>query len=80
MLTERENDQLEELLTIRDVRSILGVSYGVIYGLIRDGKLRCWKVTGEPVASHEVGESTWGLRFRPSDVREFLEDQLVKVT
>lgn len=75
---ERRIEELEQLLTIREVKGILGISYGVIYSLIRDGKLRCWKVTGEPISKVEVGESTWGLRFRPSDVREFLNQAIVK--
>jgi excisionase family DNA binding protein len=78
MSKKRETEELEELLTVREVKSILGVSYGVIYALINYGRLRCWKVTGEPVNRHDVGESTWGPRFRPSDVRQFLQEQLVK--
>jgi predicted DNA-binding transcriptional regulator AlpA len=77
-LKQRQIEQLEQLLTIREVKGILGISYGVIYGLIRDGRLRCWKYTGEPFSRVEVGEKTWGLRFWPSDVREFLNQAIVK--
>lgn len=68
----------ERMLTMKDVRDILGVSYGVIYGLIRDDKLRAVKVTGEPVRRYEVDNMLLGLRFRPSDVRQFLQHQLIK--
>ena len=78
MSIEQTTTELERMMSIRDVRDILGVSYGVIYGLIQDGKLRCWKVTGEPISKDEVGESTWGLRFKPSDVREYLNNASVK--
>ena len=78
MPKEQTTTELERMLSIKDVRDILGVSYGVIYGLIRDGRLRCGKVTGEPISKDEVGESTWGLRFKPSDVREYLNNASVK--
>jgi hypothetical protein len=77
MSEEQTTEDLEHMLSMKDVRDILGVSYGVIYGLIQDGKLRCWKVTGEPISKHEVGERTWGLRFRLSDVREYLKNASV---
>ncbi len=78
MFQQQGTERLEELLTIREVKNILGVSYGIIYGLVQDEKLRCWKVTGEPVSKYEVGESSWGLRFRPSDVRTFLDHALIQ--
>ncbi len=78
MSKEETTEELEHMLSMKDVRDILGVSYGVIYGLIQDGKLRCWKVTGEPISKDEVGESTWGLRFRPSHLRQYLNSTSVK--
>ncbi len=69
---------LERMLSMKDVRDILGVSYGVIYGLIREGKLKAVRVTGEPISRYTVNDSVLGLRFRPSDVRQFLQQQLIK--
>jgi hypothetical protein len=39
MSKEQPTEELERMLSMKDVRDILGVSYGVIYGLIREGKL-----------------------------------------
>ena len=66
------------MLSMKDVRDILGVSYGVIYDLIREGRLKAIRVTGEPVSRHEIDDTVHGLRFRPSDVREFLQNQAIK--
>ncbi len=73
-----EDLEFERMLTMKDVRDILGVSYGVIYGLIRDGKLTAVRVTGEPISRYEVDDTLLGLRFNPSDVRSFLQHQLIK--
>ncbi len=68
----------ERLFSMKDVRDILGVSYGVIYGLIESGKLRAVKITGEPVPKEFIDHSIQGLRFYPSDLRQFLTDQTIK--
>ena len=78
MSKEETTEELERLLSMKDVRDILGVSYGVIYGHVRAGKLKAVRVTGEPVGREEVDDTVYGLRFRPSDVREFLQNQLIK--
>ena len=77
MSTEQTTEDLERMLSMKDVRDILGVSYGVIYGLIREGKLRAVRVTGEPVSKYEVNDTILGLRFRPTDVRRFLLSQTI---
>lgn len=69
--------ELERMLTMKDVRDVLGVSYGVIIGLIRDGELRAYKATGEPVSREEL-EHGYGLRFDLTDFREFLNKRIVK--
>ena len=76
-MSQQQITGLERLLSMKDVRDILGVSYGVIYGLIRDGKLEAVRVTGEPVSQDAVDESVLGLRFRPTDIREFLLNQTI---
>ena len=66
------------MLSMKDVRDILGVSYGVIYGLIREGRLRAVRVTGEPVSRDTINDTVLGLRFRPTEVREFLRNPTIK--
>ena len=76
-MSQQQTTELERMLSMKDVRDILGVSYGVIYGLIREGKLKAVRVTGEPVSKDAVNDSVMGLRFRPSDVRSFLLSQTI---
>jgi hypothetical protein len=68
----------EDMLTMKDVRDVLGVSYGVILGHIRKGHLRAYKVTGEPISRNEVSDKTFGIRIRPSDLRQYLAVTLIK--
>ena len=71
-------DNFEDMLTLKDVRDILGVSYGVILGHIRNGQLRANKVTGVPIDRDEVTGKTFGIRVKPSDLREYLAKTLIK--
>ena len=78
MTDATQMDSLEDMLTLKEVRDVLGVSYGVILGHIRNGHLRSYKVTGEPIGRDEVGDNTFGIRVRPSDLREYLTKTLIK--
>lgn len=73
-----EDMGFERMLTMKDVRDVLGISYGVILGHIRNGHIRAYKATGEPVSREEVGDGCYGLRVKPSDLREYLSTVLVK--
>ena len=52
------------LLTIDEVRSQLNVSISTVRRLVRDGKLRAYRVGG-------------GLRFKPEEVAAYVDSQLV---
>lgn len=78
MLKEQKTENLERMMSMKEVRDILGVSYGLIYALIREGRLKAVRVTGEPVSRDEIDDTVQGLRFRPTDVREFLQQQAIK--
>ena len=71
-------DMFEDMLTLKEVRDVLGVSYGVILGHIRNGHLTAYKVTGEPISKGEVGDKTFGLRVKPSDLRQYLSTTLIR--
>ena len=77
-MSQQQTTELERMLSMKDVRDILGVSYGVIYGLIREGRLRAVRVTGEPVSRDTINDTVLGLRFRPTEVREFLRNPTIK--
>ncbi len=70
-------DELEEMLTLKDVKDVLGLSYGVILGHVRDGKLKAYKVTGQPINKQDVGDKTFGIRVKPSDLRDYLATTLI---
>ena len=70
--------QREALWNIRDVKDYLGVSMGVVFAMVRDGRLRAFKVTGNPVRRADVNEDVWGLRFDPEEIRRFLESREVR--
>lgn len=68
----RKQYVFEELMNLRDVKNILGVSYALVLSRIREGLLPAYKVTGEPIRCEDVNESMYGLRIRPSDLEDFL--------
>ena len=57
-------DSSTPLLTIDEVRSRLKVSISTVRRLVRDGKLRAYRVGG-------------GLRFKPEEVAAYVDAQLV---
>jgi excisionase family DNA binding protein len=52
------------LLTIDEVRSQLNVSISTVRRLVRDGKLRAYRVGA-------------GLRFKPEEVAAYVDSQLI---
>jgi excisionase family DNA binding protein len=57
-------DMSTPLLTIDEVRSRLNVSVSTVRRLVRDGKLRAYRVGGR-------------LRFKPEEVAAYVDAQLV---
>ena len=68
----------ESLWNIKDVKDYLGVSMGVVFAMVRDGRLRAFKVTGKPVRRADVNDDVWGLRFKPEEIRDFLNKVQVR--
>ena len=77
-MIKEKKQSFEQLMTMRQVKDLLGISYGLIYALIREGRLDAVKVTGEPVSRNEVDETVQGLRFSPTTIRRFLQESAVK--
>jgi excisionase family DNA binding protein len=63
-----------ELLNMKDVRDLLGVSYDFIYGLVRDRRLTAISLNGKQVRPDEVDERTRSLRFYPREARDFIKN------
>ena len=68
---------MEELMTLREVKNILAVSPGVVIRMVQNGELPAYKVTGQRVRRDDVTPETYGLRFKPSDIRDYLSKTLV---
>src|SRR5262245_56913912 len=60
-------DTATPVLTIDEVRSRLNVSISTVRRLVRDGKLRAYRVGG-------------GLRFKPEELAAYVDSQLVATT
>ena len=76
--TTKDTHDFEDMLTLREVKDILGVSYGVVLGHIRNGLLEAHKVTGEPISREEVHDGTYGIRVKPTALREYLRNTLIQ--
>ena len=69
---------MEEMLSINDLKRILGASPGVIIGFVQRGELPAYRFAGGRVDRASVTPEVQGLRFRPSDVRALMENMMVK--
>lgn len=68
---------MAKMLNIREVREILGLSYGEVIRLVKEDKLRAYKYVGGPVNRANLEEDTKGLRFKDKDINELLEESLI---
>lgn len=79
MLMKEERVDVEPMMSLKDVKDILGVSYGVLNGHIAKGLIPAYRVTGESVSAAEVaGGNVFGLRIYPADLRAFLDSRRVR--
>ena len=69
---------MEEMLTIRDLKRILGTSPGVIIGFVQRGELPAYRFAGGRVDRTAVTPETTGLRFELKDVRALMQQMMVK--
>lgn len=68
---------MEELMSIREVSKVLGVSPAAVIDLVAADDLPAYQVRGTQVDNLSVTYDSRGLRFKPSDLREFLSNVLV---
>ena len=69
---------MDEMLTVRDLKRILGVSPGVIIGFVQRGELPAYRFAGGRMDRANVTPETTGLRFELKDVRALMQDMMVK--
>lgn len=68
---------MEKLLNIKEVANVLGLAVPTVIEIVRDGELPASRIRGERVRCHEVRYDTYGLRFHPDDVRDFIRNSAV---
>ena len=68
-------ESFDPMLTLPEVRRILGVSYAIVTELIRDGHLRAYDITGRTVDKAQITEHSRGLRVLPDDLRKYLDSR-----
>lgn len=79
MLAENTTYDTDRMLSMKDVRDRLGLSYAEVINMVRAGRLRAYRYAGSgPISREELSHDTRGLRFRTSDVEEMLERTLIK--
>jgi hypothetical protein len=87
MLAEHKNfkeleaeirESFSPLLSVREIRSILGCSVEVVIDLIKAGKLDAFHLDGTAVDRDRIGYGTYGLRVPPSSLRDYMEAIRVK--
>lgn len=64
-------EELDTLLTMKDVRVILACSVSVVIRLIKSGDLEAFDITGK--AADKIDEHSYGLRITPSSLKHYLE-------
>jgi hypothetical protein len=69
---------MEDLLNIKQVGNILGLAPRHVIELVRRSELPAYRTYGGRVDRETVSETTFGLRFRPSDVEEYLNSTAIR--
>jgi excisionase family DNA binding protein len=77
-MSSKEISRVEELMNIREVCKVLGVSPVAVIDLVAAGELPAYRVLGTPVDQESVSYDSRGLRFKPTDLREYLSRVLIK--
>lgn len=65
--------EIENFLTVNDVRAILRTGVATIIDLVRESDLIAYNGSGRPLDLESLNPNTRGLRFKPSDVEAYIE-------
>lgn len=71
-------ESFDPLLSINEVRRIIGASAATVVDLIRDGKLEAFHMNGTAIDRRSLDYETRGLRITPSSLQEHLESIRVR--
>lgn len=68
---------MEQLLNLKELANVLGLAPATCIDLVRDGEIPASRVRGGRVSREAVTYDTFGLRFRPDDVRDFIRSTAI---
>jgi len=77
-MSSKEIIRVEEMMNIREVCKVLGVSPTTVIDLVATGELPAYRVLGTQIDKEIVSYDSRGLRFKPTDLREYLSQVLIK--
>ncbi len=69
---------MEHLMNIVEVGKTLGLSPRSVIRLVQSGELSAYRTYGGSIDRSSVSETTFGLRFRPTEVRQYLDSTMIR--
>lgn len=69
---------MEPMMNIKQVGQVLGLAPRHVIELVQRSELPAYRTYGGRVDRKTVSETTFGLRFRPSDVEEYLDSTAIR--
>lgn len=71
-------ESFDPMLSVRDVRNIIGCSWNFVIQLIIEGKLEAFDITGKTIDRESINENSHGLRITPSSLSDYLDSTKLK--
>lgn len=78
MIRNDNKTAADRLIPLVDVKQSLAVSWAYLAGLVQDGKLEVFDITGRTVDRRAVTENSRGLRVTRSEYDRFVDSIKVK--
>lgn len=75
---EVRDREVDKLIPLIDVKRMLAVSWPTLVGMVRNGILAVYDVTGRTVDRHAVTEKTRALRVSESELERFMDSIKVR--
>lgn len=69
---------MEDLMNVLQAGRKLGLKPRYVIELVQEGKITAYRTMGRRVDRHAVDSTTTGLRFKPSDIQEYLDAVAVR--
>ena len=69
---------MEDLMNVLQAGRKLGLKPRRVIDLVHEGELTAYRTMGRKVDRHAVTHTTTGLRFKPSELQEYLDSVAVR--